>query len=159
MRPKLSFTICKNSLIEQKAQKLPTQYDIWLIQSSKSQEQVMLEPIVIWTNATDTGKAREMLDESSAEGAAEHPPASVTVQEQWTQALCHPANLTKPRAHTLLSCMLSLQLHRFIFVNAQTFECGFFDGLVSHLKPLRSREPSPGMMLCGNVMRLPITIR
>ena len=47
MRPKLSFTICKNSLIEQKAQKLPTQYDIWLIQSSKLQEQVMLEPIVI----------------------------------------------------------------------------------------------------------------
>ena len=28
------------------------------------------------------GKAREMLDESSAGGAAEHPPASVTAQEQ-----------------------------------------------------------------------------
>ena len=56
-------------------------------------------------------KAREMLDESTAE---EYPPASVTRLEQWAQALYHPANLTQAHAHTLLSCMLSPSSHRLI---------------------------------------------
>ena len=43
-------------------------------------------------------KAREMLDESTAETLAEYPPASMTGLEQWTHALCHPPNLTKARA-------------------------------------------------------------